>query len=171
MLNHHRDIAPVVGAGQSFEAAIASFETRTVVERATSKPRDEDEEYAVAVNYILDDCFFAIGQGVQDRKTISHAAVIWWRDQYRQKALGTMVRYGNRWLQDRSRVTSTCRMIGARAVHHAGDAPEIDLDAAKKATADVQEFCIKHAKRRSRRLGQPEDTDQHEMFAGYWCTL
>lgn len=130
-----------------------------------------DDELMAAVDYILADSFFSVGQGVHDRKTVSHAAVIWWCDRYRAKFFRTMQRFGNRWLVDRGRVAAMCRMLGDRAVHYAGDNPEIDLQSAMRAATDVEQFCVKHAQRRSRRLLGVEHDDHPEMFAGYWCTL
>jgi hypothetical protein len=125
----------------------------------------------VAVDYILDDCFFSIGQGVGLQKTIEHAALMWWRGHYRVKFLRTMDRFGNTWLSDRARVLSMCRMLGERAVESAGDRPSIDVQTAAKASAAVEQFCVKHALRRQRRLGVPVERNGPEMFAGYWCAL
>jgi hypothetical protein len=126
---------------------------------------------ALEVECILADCFFSLGQGVRDGKSVEHSAVIWWRDRYRAKFLGVMHAFGNRWMTDRSRVLAMCRMLGERAVHYAGDAPSIDVGAAMKASADVETFCVRHAQRRQRRLGTPIDAEDPTMYAGYWCAL
>jgi hypothetical protein len=133
--------------------------------------RTADADLLTAVDYMLDDGFLSLGQGVGDRKTVEHAAVIWWRDRYRAKFLRTIRTFGNTWLQDRRRVAAMCRMIGCRAVEYAGDRPQIDLESAMKASADVEKFCVKHAARRHRRLHGGDAAERPEMFAGYWCTL
>jgi hypothetical protein len=125
----------------------------------------------VAVDYILVDCFFAVGQAVGSSKTIEHSALMWWRDRYRAKFVHAMTLFGNRWLSDRSRVLSVCRMLGEHAVQYAEHAPAIDVQSAAKASARVEEFCVKHALRRQRRLGLDGNQDRPELFAGYWCAM
>lgn len=125
----------------------------------------------LAVECILADCFFSVGQAVGDRKTAEHTAVIWWHDRYRAKFLRAMHSFGNTWPTDRDRVTAMCRMLGKSAVDYAGEQPAIDLGAAMKAAADVEKFCVRHAERRRRRLGRPVDVDDVTMYAGYWCAL
>ena len=137
--------------------------------RPTATPADADLE--IAVDYILDDCFFSVGQAVGDRKEVEHSAVMWWRDRYREKFLRAMQAFGNTWMIDRHRVTAVCRMLGERAVAHADGRTTIDIGCAAKASKDVEQFCVKHAMRRARRLGQPVDLDRPEMFAGYWCAM
>ena len=56
-----------------------------------------------AVNYILDDCFFSVGQAVGHRKAVEHTAVVWWRDHFRALFLRTLRQSGNTWLNDRVR--------------------------------------------------------------------
>ena len=122
-----------------------------------------------AVDYILDDCFFSAGQAVGEDKAIEHSALMWWRNRYRAKFLRAMTLFGNTWLVDRPRVIRVCRMLGAQAVKYAENKPAIDIECAEKASQDVERFCVRHAIRRSRRLGQPIDSRRPEMFAGYWC--
>jgi len=129
------------------------------------------DELSRAVDYILDDCFFRVGQAVGPDKTIEHAALMWWRDRYRAKFLRTMALYGNRWLVDRPRVLGVCRLLGEHAATLAGDKPSIDVDTASKASVVVERFCTSHAVRKQRRLGQPVEDERPEMFAGYWCVL
>ncbi len=126
-----------------------------------------DADLNAAVNYIVDECFFAVGQGVKD-KSVQHSAIIWLRDHFRAKFLETMRISGNSWLADRHRVTAVGRLLGERAVHHAGDSPYIDRASAMKAAADIQKYCMLHAMRRARRLGLSA-TDDRRLYAGYWC--
>jgi uncharacterized Ntn-hydrolase superfamily protein len=122
------------------------------------------------VEYIVDDCFFAVGQVVGMRTTVDYEAVIWWRDHYRHKFLAAMTACGNRWSQDRSNVTSVAIMLAERAVRYAEGKPSIDVEAARKAAADVERHCELHARRAARRQGlDPTDTAATRI-AGYWCT-
>ncbi len=126
-------------------------------------------EHEAAVSYILDDCFFAVGQVVGTRKVLEYDAVLWWRDHYRAKFLRAMAAFGNRWETDRDRVTGAALLFGERAVGYAGDSPTIDKAAFQRAAADVERFCQLHSKRRARSAGDAV-TDQ-PLIAGYWCTL
>jgi hypothetical protein len=137
-----------------------------VVPRGTAVLQDADLEHMV--DYMLDDCFFSIGQSVGDRKKVDQSAVIWWRDRYRAKFLRMLRTFGNTWLQDRARVMVTVRMLGDRAVYHAGASPTIDFDCATKASKDIERYCTLHAIRRHRRTG--EGSTGTGMFAGYYCT-
>jgi hypothetical protein len=130
-----------------------------------------DAELEDAVNYILDDCFFAVGQAVGRRKSVDHTAIIWWRDHFHTTFLRTLKRAGNTWVSDRSRVTAVGGLLGARAVSHAGDRPSIDLASAMRAAADVEKYCTIRATRRSRVQGvdRAEPDDAPVMYAGYWC--
>jgi hypothetical protein len=97
------------------------------------------------VDYILDDCFLAVGQTIGTRKVLDFEVVSWWRDRYRTFFLNAMERLGNSWQKDRDRVTAVGRYLGERALFHAGEGASIDLDAARKASADVEGGCRMHA--------------------------
>lgn len=128
------------------------------------------QELERQVEYIVDECFFTVGQVVGMRTTVDYEAVIWWRDHYRQKFLAAMTAFGNRWLQDRSNVTSVAIMLAERAVRYSEGKPSIDADAARRAAADVERHCALHARRAARRQGlDPSDTSATRI-AGYWCT-
>jgi hypothetical protein len=128
------------------------------------------QELERQVEYIVDDCFFTVGQVVGIRTTVDFEAVIWWRDHYRQKFLAAMTAFGNRWLQDRSNVTSVAIMLAERAVRYSEGKPSIDAEAARRAAADVERHCELHARRAARRQGlHPSDTAATRI-AGYWCT-
>ena len=124
-----------------------------------------------AVEYILDDCFFAIGQVVGMRKTVEYQAVLWWRDHYRAKFLRAMTVFGNRWSTDRQNVTGVAMLFGERAVRYAAGTESIDLAAFKRAAADVERYCQLHSTRRARRDGLEPDNIERPLTAGYWCTL
>ena len=133
-------------------------------------PRVDVQELERQVDYIVDDCFFSVGQVVGMRTTVDYEAVIWWRDHFRAKFLAAMMAFGNRWLQDRSNVTSVAIMLAERAVRYSEGKPSIDADAARRAAADVERHCELHARRAARRQGlEPSDTAATRI-AGYWCT-
>jgi len=118
-----------------------------------------------AVEFIVDDCFFAVGQSIGMRKTMEYDAVVWLHDHFRAKFLGAMTEFGNRWMTDRDNVTAVAFMFGERAVRYAGDRDAIDLDSARQAAADVERHCKLHARRMRRSNGDDAST----RIAGFWC--
>lgn len=102
---------------------------------------------AQEVDYILNDCFFAVGQAVGTCKALEMSAVRWWRTRYREAFLHVMTVNGNSWVRDRNRVTAVGRFLGQRALHHAGDRPCIDARAAELASRDVEAGCHMNAVR------------------------
>ncbi len=156
----------------------ADHDTFHVVSRAGARraapdrsacPVDDEAAYEDAVDYILDECFFNVGQGVGGRKTVDHDAIAFWRDHFRARFLSAMERFGNTWLRDRERVTAVSRLLGERAVAHAEQRGSIDVDCAIKASADVEKYCVLHAARRHRRTGPGAGDRSDAMYAGYWC--
>jgi hypothetical protein len=129
------------------------------------------QELERQVEYIVDDCFFTVGQVVGMRTTLDFEAVIWWRDHYRAKFLAAMMAFGNRWLQDRSNVTSVAIMLAERAVRYAEGKPAIDADAARKATADVERHCKLHARRAARARALAPSDAESTRISGYWCNF
>jgi len=123
------------------------------------------------LEYIVDDCFFAVGQAVGMRTTVDFEAVVWWRDHYRAKFRAAMTAFGNRWLRDRSNVTSVAIMLAERAVRYAEGKPAIDLDAARQAAADVERHCQLHARRAARARGRASSDADSTRIAGYWCNF
>lgn len=116
------------------------------------------------VEFIVNDCFFAVGQAIGMRKTVDYDAVVWWHDHFRNKFLSAMQRFGNRWATDRQNVTAVAFMLAERAVRYSAGSETITLEAAMRASADVQRHCETHARRSARRSG--EDASR---IAGYWC--
>ena len=98
------------------------------------------------IDYILNDCFLAVGQAIGPEKTLDFEALTWWHARYRQLFLAAMAR-GNSWAGDRRRVTAVGRYLGQRARHHAGDRPSIDMRAAALASTDVECACQMNAER------------------------
>ncbi len=121
-----------------------------------------------AVDYIVDECFFTVGQTVGDRKSLDVKATIWWRDHYRAKFLAAMKRFGNRWMADEKHVKGVGRLLAERAIEYAGDRPSIDERAAMKAAADAERYCTLHWMRRARHARQ-QPTEEATWIAGYWC--
>ena len=64
------------------------------------------------VDYILDDCFFAVGQAVGTQKSLDFEAIRWWRARYRAFFLHAMTSTGTSWVSDRHRVTAVGRFLG-----------------------------------------------------------
>jgi len=99
------------------------------------------------VDYVLNDCFFAVGQAVGTRKSLDFDAIQWWRGRYRAFFLHAMTVTGNSWSWDRDRVTAVGRYLGERALHHSSDRPSIDLRSAALASHDVETGCRMNATR------------------------
>ena len=99
------------------------------------------------IDYILDDCFFAVGQSIGTEKSVDFDALQWWRARYRAFFLHAMTALGNSWARDRDRVTAVGRFLGQRALHHAGDKPSIDVRCATLASIDVETGCRMNAER------------------------
>ena len=143
---------------------------RTSTDTFNSLSSVEIQELEHQVEYIVDDCFFTVGQVVGMRTTVDYEAVIWWRDHYREKFLAAMMAYGNRWMEDRSNVTGVALMLAERAVRYSEGKPSIDAEAARRAAADVERHCELHARRAARRQGQDTSDAAVPRIAGYWCT-
>ena len=141
--------------------ALAGSEGLGAESGADEQPPEE------AVEYVLGDCFFAVGQTIGMRTTVDYDAVVWWHDHFRGKFLAAMRHHGNRWLQDRENVTGVGWMLAERAVRHAAGRESIDVGAARRAVADVERYC----EIRSKRAAQAGDRDARTSprLAGYWC--
>jgi hypothetical protein len=102
---------------------------------------------AQEVDYILNDCFFAVGQAIGNEKSVDVDVIPWWRARYRAFFLHAMTAKGNSWLRDRHRVTAVGRYLGQRALHHSADKSVIDLLSATRASTDVETGCQMSAER------------------------
>lgn len=123
----------------------------------------------LALEAIVDDVFMSIGQAVGLRAAFSYDAVLWMRDHYRRKFRLAVEHFGNRYLEDRSRVSAVAGMLGERAVRHANGAEVIDVEMARQAAADVERYCRLHAARHGADGGMHTDAATG-LVAGYWCT-
>ena len=127
----------------------------------------EGSKLEESVEYVLGDCFFAVGQTLGMRTTVDYDAVVWWHDHFRTKFLAAMRRHGDRWLRDRENVTGVGWMLAERALRHAAGRTSIDVEAARNAAADVERYCRLHAKRAERAADR--DAEASPRVAGYWC--
>ena len=127
----------------------------------------DDHALEEAVAYVLADCSFAVGQTVGMRTTVDYEAIVWWHNHFRTKFLAAIRLHGNRWVQDRENVTAVGWMLGERAVRHAVGRDSIDLDAARRAAADVERYCEARSKRAS--PATEHNTEASPRLAGYWC--
>ncbi|MCY4057303.1 MAG: hypothetical protein OXG44_04805 [Gammaproteobacteria bacterium] len=96
---------------------------------------------AEQLDYILADCFLAVGQAVGTDKAIDFAAVTWWHDRYRRAFHHAMNVQGASWSTDRDRVTAVGRYLGQRVVEHSGTARVIETSAAARASDEVERGC------------------------------
>lgn len=102
---------------------------------------------AAELDYVLADCFLAVGQAVGMDKTIDFAAVTWWHDRYRRAFHHAMTTQGVSWSADRDRVTAVGRYLGQRVVEHAGTDSLIETSAAARASNEVERGCQLSASR------------------------
>ena len=137
-------------------------------EMAGAESGAEEKALQGAVEYVLGDCFFAVGQTIGMRMTVDYDAVVWWHDHFRSRFLAAMRGQGNRWLQDRENVTAVGWMLAERAVRYADGRDSINVDAARRAAADVERYCQIHSKRAAQR--GDHDPGGRPRLAGYWCT-
>lgn len=96
---------------------------------------------AAELDYILSDCFLAVGQAVGTGKTVDFDVVIWWHQRYRSAFHDAMTTQGASWASDRRRVTAVGRYLGQRVVEHAGAVGVIDRSAARRASDEVERGC------------------------------
>lgn len=155
-----------------FHRPVADPMVASIPDSLTDTPSTFDvQELERHVEFIVDDCFFTVGQVVGMRMTVDYEAVIWWRDHFRAKFLAAMKAFGNRWLQDRANVTSVAIMLAERAVRYSEGKSSIDVEAARRAAADVERHCELHARRAARRSGLDPSDASATRIAGYWCTF
>ena len=103
--------------------------------------------HAADLDYILSDCFLAVGQAVGFEKTVDFDTVIWWHRRYRRAFHHAMTTRGTSWAADRRRVTAVGRYLGQRVVVHTGSRAVIDRAAAARASGDVERGCQMNATR------------------------
>ena len=100
------------------------------------------------VDYILAECFLAVGQAVGSEKTVDFDAVT-----VVAPAVSAGIptcdddRRNASWAADRRRVTAVGRYLGQRVVQDAGGGASIDRAAAERASAEVERGCQMNATR------------------------
>ena len=99
------------------------------------------------IDYILSDCFLAVGQAVGSDRSVDFDTVIWWHRRYRKAFHDAMTIKGTSWAADRRRVTAVGRYLGQRVIAHASRCANIDLAAAASASAEVESGCQMNATR------------------------
>ena len=102
---------------------------------------------AADLDYILSDCFLAVGQAVGPDKVVEFETVAWWYRRYRQAFHHAMTTRGASWIADRHRVTAVGRYLGQCVVKHAAGSATIERAAAARASADVELGCQMNAAR------------------------
>ena len=102
---------------------------------------------AADIDYILSDCFLAVGQAVGPNKAVDFNTVTWWHRRYRYAFSDAMTARGTSWAADRRRVTAVGRYLGQRVVEHTGRRTTIDRAAAVCASAEVELGCRMNATR------------------------
>ncbi len=99
------------------------------------------------LDYILSDCFLAVGQAVGTDKALDFDVVTWWHHRYRRAFGHAIQSSGASWAADRDRVTAVGRYLGQRAVHHSGSSTVVRRTAAARASDDVERGCTINARR------------------------
>ena len=102
------------------------------------------------LDYILADCFLAVGQAVGPDKTLDVDTGIWWHQRYRRAFHHAMTTRGTSWVADRHRVTAVGRYLGQRVVEHSAGRANIDVPAAARASIEVEHGCQMNARREAR---------------------
>lgn len=99
------------------------------------------------IDYVLSDCFLAVGQAVGPDRTVDFDTVTWWHRRYRRAFHHAMTSGGASWAADRHRVTAVGRYLGQCVVAYAGSRATIDLATAARASAEVERGCQMNATR------------------------
>jgi hypothetical protein len=99
------------------------------------------------VDYVLAECFLAVGQAVGSEKSVDFDAVMWWHRRYRRAFQHAMTTAGTSWAADRRRVTAVGRYLGQRVVQETRGPASIDRAAAERASAEVERGCQMNATR------------------------
>ena len=93
------------------------------------------------LDYILSDCFLAVGQAIGPDKCLDLDTVIWWHQRYRRAFHHAMTTQGASWVADRHRVTAVGRYLGQRVLEHVGHAAAIDRSTAARVSHEVERGC------------------------------
>ena len=102
------------------------------------------------VEYILSDCFLAVGQAVGPGKTLDFETVVWWHRRYGEGFHHAVAALGASWTADRRRMTAIGRYLGQRVVVAVGRQTNIDQATAERASAEVERGCDLNGYRQAR---------------------
>ena len=83
----------------------------SLLERPLAPSGTTDRDLEREVEYIVDDCFFTVGQVVGMRMTVDYDAVTWWRDHYR-----ATLRAARPMMTPNSRSQSACAVSAGRTI-------------------------------------------------------
>lgn len=93
------------------------------------------------VDYILADCFLAVGQAVGPGKTPELDTVIWWHRRYREAFSYAVTALDASWTEDRRRMTAVGRHLGQRVAESLGRRSNIDRATAERVSLEVERGC------------------------------
>lgn len=93
------------------------------------------------VDYILSDCFLAVGQAVGPGKTLELDTLIWWHQRYREAFHYAVTTMDASWSTDRRRMTAVGRHLGQLVVASLGRRSNIDRATAERASVEVERGC------------------------------
>ena len=96
---------------------------------------------AEEVDYILSDCFLAVGQAVGPGKTLDFDTLVWWHRRYGAAFQHAMRITGASWCADRERMTAVGRYLGQRVVASLGRQSKIDRATAERVSIEVERAC------------------------------
>lgn len=99
------------------------------------------------VDYILSDCFLAVGQAVGPGRSLDRDAAIWWHRRYHAAFGHAVAAMGASWTADRGRMTAVGRHLGQRVVECLGRQTNIDQLTAQRVSAEVELGCRLNASR------------------------
>lgn len=99
------------------------------------------------LDYILADCFLAVGQAVGSDKTLDFDTVIWWHQRYRRAFHHAITSRGTSWAADRDRVTAVGRHLGQRVAEYSRGCAIIDVSTAARASIEVEHGCQMNERR------------------------
>ena len=93
------------------------------------------------VDYILSDCFLAVGQAVGPGKTLDLDTLVWWHRRYETAFRHAVMATGASWSADRHRMTAVGRYLGQRVVMSLGRQTNIDRATAERASVEIERGC------------------------------
>lgn len=115
------------------------------------------------VDYILSDCFLAVGQAVGPGKTLEPDTVIWWHRRYREAFHYAVTAFDASWSDDRQRMTAVGRHLGQRVAASLGRRSNIDRATAERVSVEVERGCRLRASEASGSKAEPMNRTHTEL--------